>query len=277
MKRLFIALSLGLGLVFPFAAGVAQQPKPANPEAITQISVQRTWCYGVCPIDELVLNSDGSATYSGFRNTPRSGFFKGTLPSDQFSKLAAWLEDQNFFELKSEIGHGNTDSADFIVSVTRGYRSYSVIFRIGESQKLTEKMKKMLLGAGETISWKRDEVASPNGIKGTLRRPLTAEETQIFRNRKPPITETSMQFALVTLDPLDHDGPPITTRSDQEGRFQFFALPGRYGLSASTRNYAERFSLTALFLRAEPQTVNVEIGKFAAPIIKFEDKTPPNR
>ena len=84
-----------------------------------------------------------------------------------------------------------------------------------------------------------------------------------------------MRFALVTLQSSDASGVKFSTRSDQEGRFQFFAPPGRYQLSAETSNFSEHRRLDDPLLFAELQTVVVETGKFAAPTLNFRDYNSP--
>lgn len=272
MSRFLVFLLSVLGL--PVLSCIADEEQVARPAPITQISVQRTWCYGDCPIDSLVLNSDGRASYSGFRNASRNGFFRGVLAPDQFSGLAAFLESQNYFELKPEIGMGNIDAPDFLIGVVRGGLPYNVTFRIGGSALLEAKMKKPFLDVAEQIQWQRDDSASESGVSGTVRRPLTRYEASSLRERKPPVTSFPMRFALVTLRSRDAKGEEISTRSDGEGRFQFFAPPGRYDVSVSTYNFAQPHALGAPLYLAPSQTIVVEAKKFAAPVLHFEDKTP---
>jgi hypothetical protein len=264
-----------LGAWFLAGIGVVEETAVANPAPISQITVQRTWCYGICPIDSVTFNSDGRASYAGFQNTPRRGLYTGVLPLDQFRKMASFLEEQNYFELKPEIGSGNIDASDFMVSVVRGNLPYNVTFRRGESRTLEEKMRKTLLVVADSIDWKRDERASESGVRGTLRRPLTVYEKHSLRDQQPGVKSFPMKFALVTLQSTDVPNIEFSTRSDGEGRFQFFAPPGRYQLSAETYNFSERRRLGDPLLLAKSQTVIVETKKFATPILSFEDRTPP--
>lgn len=278
MKIRFLA-ALVLGVWFPVAvSGAPETPLVAVPIAvansISQISVQRTWCYGRCPIDAVTFNSNGTASYAGFRNAPRSGFYRGALLPDQFSNLASFLESQNFFELRSKIGQGNIDASDFLVSAVRGGVPYNVTFRLDRNSVLEAKMRKQFVAAMETIQWQRDEAASESGVRGTATRPLTGAETALFKDRKPAIETLSMQFALIELRSLDRPGEAISTRSDQEGRFQFFAPPGRYELSTPPDFAMQRVEDHSLYL-AESQSVIVEAGKFAAPTMKFKDYNQP--
>src|SRR5437868_598498 len=66
-SRLFLATALAL---FVFALPVASEPAK---EPITEISFERTPCFGTCPVDKLVLRADGTATYTGTRYVERMG------------------------------------------------------------------------------------------------------------------------------------------------------------------------------------------------------------
>ncbi len=272
MNRFLRLLLAGVFLLC--AKARADEPQTKKPEGISQIVVQRTWCYGRCPIDSLTLNADGSATYSGFENAPRRGFFKGTLEREKFSALSSFLESQNFFELKPQIGEGNIDAPDFLVSVTRDRLPYCVVFRWGGSPLLQEKMEKALVGAGDQIQWQRDDQTSASGVRGALRRPLTPYEARSFADRKPPVKDFPMIFASVELESLDHHCARVETRSDGEGRFQFFVGPGRYSVSFSDYNFSVARPLDSRIYQSQPQIVEVKAGRFAPLTINTRDKTP---
>ena len=230
---------------------------------ITQIRLQNTWCYGVCPIDEITLNSDGNATFAGVRNRVREGFYRGKIAPETFAELANFLQAQNFFELRAQIGRGNIDAADTIVSVARGYEDYAVVFRVGGNEKLRLAMVNAFNKASAKIAWSKDEIASKSGVKGWIQRDLTASEKRIFADRKPPVQSSAAQFFLVTLTSRDNPKIRFSTRSDNEGRIQFFAPPGRYNLDVSDTEYFRSNSLDQPMWMTQAQEVEVKAGQFA--------------
>ena len=232
----------------------------AADEPIMQIRLQQTWCYGPCPIDEITLNSNGDATFSGVANSARDGFYRGQIASDKFAALARFLQNQNFFELRSQIGRGNIDASDTIVSVARGYNDDAVVFRVGGNEKLRLVLVNAIVEASNDIVWKKDEIASRSGVKGSIRRDLTPSETRIFADRKPPVTSLSAQFFLVTLTSRDDSKISFSTRSDGEGRIQIFAPPGRYDLSVRDTNTARSIEQPKWI--ASSQTVEVKADQF---------------
>ena len=104
-----------------------REPIPASSDGITEIMLERTWCYGACPIDKLLLHEDGSAVYAAKQYTPRRGFFSGTVRRQEFNELAQWLTAQGFFELRGSYGDPNVDTATQVLRVTRGGKQTWVV------------------------------------------------------------------------------------------------------------------------------------------------------
>jgi hypothetical protein len=72
-----------------------------SPEAtITEISLQRSPCFGTCPIDKVVLRSDGTARYTGTRFVERLGDYSGKIGVDEFKRLAKLIDDTSFVTFK---------------------------------------------------------------------------------------------------------------------------------------------------------------------------------
>lgn len=252
-------------LVFLIAPARAQ----TAPAPITQIALQRTWCYGACPIDEVTLESSGEARYNGVRNAPRLGAFRGSLAPAKFADLARGLEEQNFFELRSEIGSQAVDLPVFLVRATRGGREYSVVFHSRGNEALEKRLRDAFEEATSAIEWQRDEAVSNSGVNGVVRRPLTSREARILKDRQPPVTEFVFPFALVSLS--SRDGKRVLwTRADQEGRFHFFAALGNYNLQARDENGAQPYVPGAPLYLSKSVSIVVEAAKFAPATLRLQ-------
>lgn len=223
-RNLFLLVSL-LCVALTITARAADTP-------ITQIKLQHTECYGPCPVDEITLNADGNAQFVGIANGTRQGFYRGQIAPEKFAQLARALQDQNFFELRADLGSLATDAPDAIVSATRGGVSYRVTFRASGNRELLAKLEAAFEDASAQIEWKKDESVSKMGARGTLVRALTAYETRLFAHNKPPFKQMPMRYALVTLITMDAAQTRYSTHTDGAGRFQIFAPPGRYLIAA---------------------------------------------
>ena len=171
---------------------------------VTQIKLQHTKCYGWCPVDELTLNADGSAQFAGDKNSAREGFYRGKIAPEKFATLVSALEEQNFFELRAEIGSPMTfDAPDAIISATRAGslldRPHAVIFRASGNYALLTKLQTAFAEASAQIDWQKDEIASKSGLSGRLTRDLTPYEKKLFADREPALTSMPLSYALVEL------------------------------------------------------------------------------
>ena len=238
-------------------------PARADDAKITQIKLQHTQCFGTCPIDELTLNADGVAAYAGHQNAARQGLFRGQLAPAKFAELARALEDQNFFELRPQIGDGLTDAPDTIVSATRAGSMldapHSVVFRARGNRELLAKIEAAFAAASANIIWQKDEIASQSGARGTLTRAFTPYEARLFADRD--FTQLRMRYALVELISMGETQTVYSTHSDGEGNFQIFAPPGRYLVSANDSNAAYAIENWAYLPHWGSNAVTVEVSE----------------
>src|SRR5690242_20304163 len=99
-------LVTGLALTFPAlqlaaAAGARNNRFLARAGPVTEVRLQRTACFGTCPVDEVVLRTDGTASYCGERFVDRVGRYRGSVPPEQLAQLARQLQEARFFRLKA--------------------------------------------------------------------------------------------------------------------------------------------------------------------------------
>ena len=260
-----LTLIIGLLLANIAAARAADAP-------ITQIQLQHTQCFGPCPIDELTLNADGAAQFAGDGNSARTGFFRGQIAPAAFAQLAQVFRDQNFFELRAEIGDALTaDAPDAIVSATRGGVSYRVTFRASGNRQLLDKLEAAFATASAPIGWQKVEIM---GARGTITRDLTAYEARLFADRAPSLTAMAMRYARVTLTSMDDTDVVYATHSDGEGHFQIYAPPGRYLLSAGdgldTFKPLETWAYLPQWL-ADGQWIEVKAEQFTPIEVRLRD------
>ncbi len=284
-------LTIVLGL-FCFSARAQETAKSEPPRGVTQVILQRTWCYGSCPIDRLVLNSDGTATYQGNMiamprfiekteqgSTPAeaklpirrgstarmSGLYAAFLASDIFSSAVKILEQQGFFDMKPSYNDENIDVPDVIISAQRDGLDYTVV-RHGSSTNFWL-LEKFINGVGADLRWTKDEAASNNGIEGSTWRDFNPAEKTQFAHAN--IEGVPVLYTKIIVSPANNVKAVYRTLADSRGHFQMMLPPGEYKISASG-DYKplawprpKDWTLPSEFLwSAETQTIKVEAGKF---------------
>jgi hypothetical protein len=76
---------------------------------ITEIGLERTGCLGTCPVYTVIIKSDGTFRYHGERYVKREGDFTGRVANSEFTRLARFIREAGYAELKDEYDDPHTD------------------------------------------------------------------------------------------------------------------------------------------------------------------------
>jgi hypothetical protein len=128
------------------------QDKPAE---ITEIRLERTECLGKCPIDEVVLRADGTATYVGTRFVDRLGRHEGKVARADFEKLASMMESKGFFALKDQYDNTKCDQASLITTATRDGEAKRVRDYAKAGPEELKAIEKEILKVMDGITWEK--------------------------------------------------------------------------------------------------------------------------
>lgn len=104
-----------LATVGLLVALVATRAGAQIPSAVSLITLERTACFGTCPVYKVTLARDGAAVYEGIRWTPRIGRFHSSIDSLAFAQLAQLVLGQGFATLDSSYIEPVTDNPTTIV------------------------------------------------------------------------------------------------------------------------------------------------------------------
>jgi len=63
------------------------------------ITLERTACFGTCPMYKVTVTSDGAVTFNGERFTKTTGIAKGKISREDFRQLVSEFEKINYFSL----------------------------------------------------------------------------------------------------------------------------------------------------------------------------------
>jgi hypothetical protein len=124
MKRTIIFL---LCLTLITACGAPPQPATPAPDYSTLVvTMERTPCFGTCPVYKLMIFGNGQVEYEGLNFVNVQGQQTATLTADQVKELIAELEKADFFELEGSYTVNATDLPSTIVTVTLDSRSKKI-------------------------------------------------------------------------------------------------------------------------------------------------------
>lgn len=111
------------------------QPHPpdSSPGATPLATLERTGCYGECPVYRLTVNTDGSVVYVGTRWVKVTGRHEYKLSAAQLSDLESAFERANFMSFHDYDHVESTDDDWAHLSLQRGGRTKRVRHYHGDS------------------------------------------------------------------------------------------------------------------------------------------------
>lgn len=116
-KIIFIIL-IGIGLAISFQFDLLYVPLfvPANSTDI-EIKLEKTACYGPCPVYSVIIYGDGTVLYDGINHVDNIGKNTYHIAKDDVDDLVELIYDVNYFSLKDRYEASHTDDSTIITSV----------------------------------------------------------------------------------------------------------------------------------------------------------------
>lgn len=78
-------------------------------QASPMVTLEKTACYGMCPVYKLMIYEDGKALYEGVSHVDKIGQYEQLLPADTIASLIRAFEETNFWSLADEYVADVTD------------------------------------------------------------------------------------------------------------------------------------------------------------------------
>ena len=129
--------------VMSAASSAAQQEQ--GPIAIT---LQRTACFGFCPVYSVTIRDDGTVAYEGHEHTKVQGAQTWKIDPSKVRALAKEMQDAGYFDLENEYRAMVTDHPTTYTSLTMGSRTKKVKNYVAGPPRLKEMEERIDLVAG---------------------------------------------------------------------------------------------------------------------------------
>ena len=121
MKRLLTASIV----ILTVALAVSAQTSSKDTDQITEVTLERTACFGTCPVYKVTLRSDGTILYEGREFVEMKGTYKGQVYG--FDRLARLIISQGYFNLKDKYSINATDLPSAVTSVVRDGKRKTIV------------------------------------------------------------------------------------------------------------------------------------------------------
>lgn len=108
-----------------------EAPAKTDAKAATVVaSIERTACYGSCPIYRATFYSDGRVRYVGKRFVPNVGTYELQISPDDVKSIGAKAVEMGYFGLNDKYDSPVTDFPSCVTTVNDGGQSKTVFDRV---------------------------------------------------------------------------------------------------------------------------------------------------
>ena len=143
---LLLLVSLFTGCIRLVERDGADKPDKPSPPPVTHedlvIQLERTACFGKCPVYSLKIKGDGTVIYSGVQFVKITGIQEAKISMDAVDQLLMEFEKADYFSLNdSYTKFGKSDMPSANTSITIGGVTKEVKHYLGDSsapKQLTE-------------------------------------------------------------------------------------------------------------------------------------------
>lgn len=141
--------------------------KDATPARAVTITLERTPCFGPCPVYRVELDGTGKVVYDGRGFVKERGRWERTVPADDVQALVREIEAAGFFSLRDTYAAEATDHATVITSVSIDGKTKRIEHDLSSrtAPAALEKLYERIDRVAGTKEWVGDPVPRP-GEKG---------------------------------------------------------------------------------------------------------------
>ena len=86
-----------LAMVVVLVACSRREPTPAAAPAAPAVTLERTPCFGTCPVYTVTISRDGKVEFDGTRHVADSGHATATIPAERVDSLLSELDAAGYF------------------------------------------------------------------------------------------------------------------------------------------------------------------------------------
>ena len=116
---------IGLAILFEFDYLYVPLAPPENLTDI-EITLERTACFGTCPIYSVSIDGEGNVVYEGKKFVRIEGVRTYTIPQEDVKELVAMFYGINYFSLNDRYDVPVTDNPTIITSLKTGDKKKTV-------------------------------------------------------------------------------------------------------------------------------------------------------
>lgn len=119
--------------------------------------LQRTPCFGRCPIYTVSFYENGFVLYKGEKWVEREGMYSSLATEKQLNKIRDKAEAINFFELKDQYDNEHVTDLPSTITTLKGEQGFKVVANRYEGPEKLEELEKLIDELVDSLEWKEVE------------------------------------------------------------------------------------------------------------------------
>lgn len=113
-------------LIFKFNNFIEYNVNPTNNLIFDKVTIKTNQCFGTCPIFEMTINKDRTATYKAIKYNDETGEFKATIPIKEFTELIELLNYLQLDKLHNDYAVNWTDDQTVTTEIKYNNKSKTI-------------------------------------------------------------------------------------------------------------------------------------------------------
>lgn len=144
----------------------AQEIEPAQKEIEEDVVVylERTACYGTCPVFNFKIFEDGRASYEGIENVDKVGFYEAEVSQEKLEEVVQLFLDADFFEYKDKYTSLITDMPTTYIYLSHEGRQKKIIDYYDAPKRL-KLLEKEVIDFMKNLCWTKLEKEEEKDIE----------------------------------------------------------------------------------------------------------------
>lgn len=114
-------------LIFKFNSFIEYNSYPTTDFNFGKINFKTSQCFGECPIFEMTINKNRTATYKAIKYNNETGEFIGAIPAKEFDELISILKYLQLDKLNNEYSVNWTDDQTVTTEINYNNKSKRII------------------------------------------------------------------------------------------------------------------------------------------------------
>lgn len=133
-----------------------EQAKKDLPDSL-EVRLQRTACFGRCPIYTLSFYKDGTVIYKGEKWVEKEGLYKGRVSESNLNNIIRKAKEIGFYEMDNQYDSEYVTDLPSTITTLKGESGFKVVANRYEGPELLYELEKLIDEVADSIEWEKIE------------------------------------------------------------------------------------------------------------------------